>query len=94
MFKLNECKIPGEKITNARKLKKMLEDLIEHIPELKSMEVGINISTRPTAYDLILISEFKSEDDLDTYRVHPKHQEVIEFVKKVSKTSAVVDYEV
>ncbi|MCD4680300.1 MAG: Dabb family protein [Bacteroidales bacterium] len=93
MFKLRECKIPGENINNARQLKKMLDDLVNHIPELKSMEVGINVSSRPTAYDLVLVSEFLNEADLGTYRVHPRHVKVIEFVKQVSETSVVVDYE-
>ncbi len=93
MFKLKECKIPGENIKNVRQLKKMLDDLINHIPEIKSMEVGINISSKPTAYDLVLVSEFANEDDLETYRVHPKHVEFVEFNKQFKEAAVVVDYE-
>ena len=93
MFKLRKCEIPGDKIRASRKIKEKLEALVDHIPELKSMEVGINISPRPTAYDLVLVSEFENEEDFETYRIHPKHLEVVEFIKKVSEMSAVVDYE-
>ena len=93
MFKLKECQVPGENIKNARLLKTLLDDLINHIPEIVSLEVGINISPRPTAYDLVLVSEFRNEDDLETYRTHPKHVEFIESNRKIKGTTAVVDYE-
>jgi len=93
MFKLKKCEIPGDKIRAARKIKEKLEELPNHISELISMEAGINISQRPTAYDLVLLSEFKNEDDLETYRTHPKHVEVVEFIKKHKESTAVVDFE-
>jgi hypothetical protein len=93
MFKLKPCEIPGDKIRAMRKIKGMLEDLLNHIPELKSMEVGINISVRPSAYDFALVSTFNNEQDLETYRVHPKHVEVVEYILKHKESTVVVDYE-
>ncbi|RQD74101.1 MAG: Dabb family protein [Halanaerobium sp. MSAO_Bac5] len=67
---------------------KDLIDLIEYI------EVGINLNESEAAYDLVLISDFKSLKDLDKYQKHPEHQKVVDFVKKVVDKRVVVDYEV
>ena len=74
------------------KLIAMLHALKESIPALYKMEVGANISTRPSAYDIVLISEFKNEDDLNTYRIHPKHQDVLTYMKQIISDAKVVDY--
>ncbi len=75
-------------------IKLMLLDLKNQIPELLKMEVGINVSTRPTAYDIVLTSEFSSPKTLDVYRVHPKHQKVLDYLREVIDRTAVVDYEI
>ena len=75
-------------------LKKMLTDLKSHIPSLAKMEVGLNISARPTAYDIVLVSEFENEEALEQYRIHPKHVLVLDFIKKVVAEAKVVDYSI
>ncbi len=76
----------------AKQVKKMLENLVAVITELKNMEVGINISTRDSAFDLVLVADFDDEKALDAYRVHPEHVKVIDFMKKTVEKTAVVDY--
>ncbi|MCD4772567.1 MAG: Dabb family protein [Bacteroidales bacterium] len=90
MIKLKEGK---DKKENAIKLKNNLEALTESIPGLLKMEVGLNISGKPSAYDLVLTSKFNNPDDLDKYRVHPEHVKVVDFLKKIVENIAVVDYE-
>lgn len=72
--------------------KSKLLDLIEKIPELKNMEVGLNVSTKLSAFDLVLIAGFDDEDGLNKYRVHPAHVKVLDFMKNVVDKTAVVDY--
>ncbi len=91
MMKL-EDREPAKKEFNQKRLVAMLEDLKEHIPTINKMEVGTNFSTRPTAMDLILLTEFKGEKELDEYRVHPKHQKVLELISEVVDEIKVVDY--
>ncbi len=72
--------------------KSKLLELIKKIPELKNMEVGVNISTKPSAYDLVLIASFDDEEGLNKYRIHPAHVKVLDFMKNVLEKTAVVDY--
>lgn len=76
----------------AAKLKKMLEDLTDEIPSLYTMEVGLNVNTKPAAFDLVLIADFENEMGLNAYRIHPAHKEVLDYLKKIVEKTAVVDY--
>lgn len=76
----------------AAKLKMMLENLTSEIPALYHMEVGINISTKSSAFDLVLTADFENETGLNAYRIHPAHQEVLDYLRKVMEKTAVVDY--
>lgn len=92
MIRLMEAGSPEEKLENGRKLKAAIEGLLGKIPELLSMEVGKNLSTKASAYDLVLTSTFDSMETLETYRVHPEHQKVVELLHEVMESTAVVDY--
>lgn len=76
-----------------QKMKSMLEALPPHIPEIRSLEVGLNFSGRDTAFEIGLNSAFESKEDLATYQNHPEHQKVVAFFKQVTIGSAVLDYE-
>ncbi len=77
----------------AEKIKRDLEALPAEIPELQHIEVGINQAPSEASCDVCLISEFETWADLDTYRDHPAHQDVVAFVKEVVTGRHVVDYE-
>lgn len=83
---------PEKKKQAAIDLKAAIVGLMGVIPELKSMEVGFNLNTKPSAYDLVLTSEFDSLEDLDNYRVHPAHKIVLDHLYRVMDQTAVVDY--
>ncbi|MPN32592.1 hypothetical protein SDC9_180072 [bioreactor metagenome] len=76
-------------------IKKELESLIRLIPELKKIEVGINLPEAPSEnYDLALYAEFANMTDLDIYQVHPEHKRVAAYIGKVKTSRACVDYEI
>ena len=77
----------------ASTLKSKLDGLQEKIDEITSLKTGLNINTRPTAFDLILIVEFKNEDALNVYRSHPEHVKVLDFMRTLNLETAVVDFE-
>jgi len=79
---------------NLEKAKMMLEALVESIPTLKGMEVGINFSGEERAMDLSLYSTFEDQAGLEAYATHPAHLEVVQFIKSVATASKVSDYTV
>ena len=92
MFRFSDLEGKEEKL---KALNTMMEDLKTKIPEVVHLEAGLNFSTRETAYDIVLISDFRSVEDLEIYRVHPEHAKLMEFIKADGATYevAVVDYE-
>jgi len=89
-FKFND----ESKTTNIQKVKTLLEALVEKIEPLKSMEVGINFTDSPRAFDMSLYSTFETKEGLKTYATHEEHLKVLEFIKSVVSETKVVDYEV
>ncbi|MDD2448565.1 MAG: Dabb family protein [Sulfurimonas sp.] len=88
MFKFKE----QNREANTLEMKKKLEALVGVVPTLKSMEVGIDFSKSPRAYDLSLYSTFDDKDALQAYAIHEEHLKVVEFVKEMTIESKVVDY--
>ena len=88
-FKFNE----ENKTSNIQKVKESLEALVEKIEPLKSMEVGVNFTDSPRAFDMSLYSTFETKEGLKTYAIHPAHLEVLSFIKEVVVETKVVDYE-
>lgn len=64
------------------------------IPEIRAMEVGININPSDRSYDAVLVSEFDSLDALKRYSENPLHVEVSKFCKAIRVSSVSVDYEI
>ncbi len=91
MFKL--AGNTDSKPATIKTLKNKLELLKNKINEVLTLEVGKNISDRNAAYDMVLVTEFKSVDDLNIYRDHPDHIAVVEYIKETVSDTAVVDYE-
>lgn len=63
------------------------------IPEIRAMEVGVNVNPSDRSYDAVLVSEFDSLDALRSYSENPLHVEVAEFCKTIRTGSVSVDYE-
>ena len=67
--------------------------LKDKIPEIREMEVGINIKPSERSFDAVLVSAFDSLEDLNSYSVNPLHVAVSDFCKTIRTQSASVDYE-
>jgi len=88
MFKFKQ----ENKEANIAEVTKKLNALVELIPTLKSMEVGVDFNGSERAFDLSLYSTFETKEDLQTYAVHEEHMKVVAFIKEVTQESKVVDY--
>ena len=76
-----------------QEMKSRLDTLPAKIDVIRSFETGININPIERAWDLALDSVFDSMEDLEKYRVHPAHQEVVDWFGTVKEAAASVDYE-
>lgn len=63
------------------------------IEELIDIKSGVDVVKSPRSFDVVLECTFKSLEDLESYRVHPVHIPVMEYVKGVVAQSHSVDYE-
>ena len=80
----------AETIEEARKILLGLEG---KIPQLRHLEVGVNLVQSYRSYDLSLVARFDSLEDLQAYLNHPAHVEVVKKLQGVRKSTITVDYE-
>lgn len=92
MVKMKECESKKMKHSKTEELLAAL-DALRVIPEVKYLQVGLNVSTKPSAMDLVLVTDFIQASDLENYRIHPDHVKVIDLVKQSVEKTAVVDFE-
>lgn len=84
---------PEEKKEVARKFAEALVQLPDDIPQLKSIEVGININPSES-WDLVLTATAESLEDVAIYSAHPAHQAAVDIIAPYKEERACVDYEI
>ncbi|MEX0609888.1 MAG: Dabb family protein [Balneolaceae bacterium] len=95
LWKLKEAAGGKTKAENASIIKELLERLPAKIQALKSAEVGINIlpEDNDMVCDVVLTAICETQEDVEVYAVHPEHQKVVSFIKKVVSERRVIDYQ-
>lgn len=83
----------SERAEQAARIKQGLESLPAVIPELRSLQVGVDV-VRGDNFDLVLVSDFDSVDDIRAYQEHPAHLEVAGYIRSVVASRSAVDFEV
>ena len=68
--------------------------LLPIIPELKRMEIGLDITHTDMSMDLMLLTEFEDVSAMKRYAEHPEHVKVSTYVRKVIETRVVLDCEI
>lgn len=83
-----------DKAARAAAIKENLEALKDKIECLVDIQVGLNYNTTEAASDVVLVSTFKTKEDLEAYQDHPAHKAVgASYVRPYVKERRVVDYE-
>ena len=85
MWKFREDADPTEFLTG-------LWSLREQIPLIRHMEIHRS-AVAGAAYDAILISDFDSLEDVETYKKDPRHQRVSNLCKAIRTARSAIDFE-
>jgi hypothetical protein len=63
------------------------------ISAIKALHIGRDIDETEGNWDVALIIDFATTDDLETYQQHPEHQKIREVVRRVTTQRTCVDFE-
>ena len=91
-WKLKEEAAGASQAQNAAKLKGLLEALPALIPEVRELEVGLNLLAGDQAPQVALYTVFDDDAALQRYQVHPEHPKVVAFVREIAAERRAVDY--
>ena len=83
---------PEEKAANIARLQRSFESLRGRIPGLLHLEIGVDSSGVDYACDVVLLSDFASQDALDAYASHPEHLRVRQELGDMRIARHQVDY--
>lgn len=85
-------KLEDNSQANKEAVKARIMGMKGKIDVLKHIEVGVNFSPEERAFDLVLVTDFETKEDLNAYAIHPLHVEVVTFLKSINTITKVVDY--
>lgn len=68
-----------------------LRGMAGRIPTLRSVRAGRDVNRGPAAYELALITEHDSREDLAAYQQDPYHREIVAWLSPRIRDRAVVD---
>ncbi len=93
MWKFLEEADGHTRVENMARVRARLEALPPLIPQIRSLQLREDLGLDRAPFDMVLITQFASREDLQVYQNHPAHQAVSRFVTNVRAQRAVVDYE-
>jgi Stress responsive A/B Barrel Domain len=85
---------PEAKQRNIDLLRRSFHSLKGRIPGLCHLEIGVDHSGADYACDVVLYSEFDSQEALDAYATHPEHLRVKDEIGAIRVARHQVDYAV
>lgn len=86
-WKLDE----NNKSENIKIMRERLSALVGKIDGLVKIEVG---ECYMGAWDAVLNSEFETKEALESYRTHPEHVKVADFIHTIMVERTAADYEI
>lgn len=81
---------------NPRSVEKARDVLLSmrgKIPQLRHLEVGIDVLHSERSYDIALITRHDSLEALQAYQAHSVHVEVAKYMTAARESAVAVDYE-
>jgi hypothetical protein len=78
---------------NLEQARSLMGGMAGQIPELRHLEVGVDVIRSKRSYDLALVARFDSLEGFRAYQAHPAHQAVVRPILAASDAIIAVDYE-
>ena len=89
LFKLSDPKPDTVAVT-----RDLLISMDGKVPQLRHLEVGVDLVRSERSYDLALVTKFDSLDELKSYQVDPYHAgTILPHMRSVCSAIVAVDYE-
>lgn len=86
-------KLKDRSMRSVEKARDVLLGMKGKIPQLRHLEVGIDVLHSERSYDIALVTKFDSLEELQAYQAHPVHVEVAKYMTSVRESAVAVDYE-
>ncbi|MCF0236392.1 MAG: Dabb family protein [Bacteroidaceae bacterium] len=77
---------------HAQWMKQHLDALVGVVPEIVSLECGIDVLRTPASFDAVLTVTLADVEALQRYANHPAHLVIAEHAKLITETRVAVDY--
>jgi hypothetical protein len=84
---------PLQRAADIEGMKTRLCGLLGVVPGVSSIEVGADLGLVDGHWDVVLVTEHPSNEDLLAYQKHAAHQEVVAWISGIVSARASVDYE-
>lgn len=81
-----------ERAEQSARISGLLKGLLGAVPGLIAMEVGLNSTGPESNWDIVLISDLVDEDALAIYQSHPKHLEIVDYMRSVVAVRSSIDF--
>jgi quinol monooxygenase YgiN len=94
MWKLKEEAEGADRASNAREMKRRLDECAGIVPGIITFEVTLAQADLEATYDVVLYSEFTDRAALAAYIAHPVHQAVVPFIGAIREGRQCMDYEI
>ena len=92
-FKLSESLSQENRQIQLKKMKAIFSPLGNKFPFIVEYKTGINFSETSHAWDFVIDSIFRNNEDLQKYMLSAEHVEAVRIASEIEKTKAVIDYE-
>ena len=93
LWKLKENDNGMNRTQLAQEVKRRLDELPSHIPEIITYETGINVGDYSASFfDVSLVSTFVNKDTFWAYTKYPVHDEVVAYIQSIQEAEEIVDY--
>jgi len=93
-WKLKEFAEGGNRVTNAAKMKTMLDACANLVPGILKFEAVVAQPGLEATYDVVLYSEFEDRAALEAYQDHPDHVALKPFFGAVREARQCMDYQI